>query len=138
MDIIKEIEDRYKSAPTYGVQFSIEPDAYKVSDNKNVTFGKNVTELCCGTFYNYQDVIISGKVFGFLEESKSDRLFDPMCTSFCYCIADCQDENYEEVYEKYKNNPHFSDAGESLLLRFATLVQFLQFHAEMVARSYAL
>lgn len=138
MNIIEQVESGYKNNPAYGIKFSIEPEAYNAPDDVEVRFGKNVTELSCGTFYNYQEIIIDGEPFGFLMESQRGRLFDPMCTSFCYCIADCEDDNYDEMFEKYKDNPHFFDAGESIQLNFATLEQFLQFHSEMVAQDYRL
>lgn len=138
MDIIKQIEDKYRRNPKYGVQFSIEPDAYNAPAGTEVVFGKNVTEMSSGTFINFQDIKIDGDPFGFLCESQRGGLLEPICTSFCYLIADCQDADYDEKFEEYKDNPHFFDAGESIQLNFATLEQFLQFHTEMVVRDYRL
>lgn len=138
MDLIEMVEAPYKNSPAYNVKFSIEPEAYKVPDGVDVKFGKSETELSGGTFINYQTVIINGEEFGFLEERNGGGLLAPMTTSFCFCIADCEDDDFEEVYEKYKDNPHFADCGESLQLCFATLKQFLEFHDKMKANNYQL
>ena len=41
MDIISEIENEYKRMEKYGVQFSIEADAYSKGVSEDVSFGKN-------------------------------------------------------------------------------------------------
>lgn len=127
MDIISEIENKYKSMEDYGVQFSIEPEAYSGGVYENVSFGKNETVMQGGELSNYQDVILDGKNVGFLWERKNGRLFDPIMVSFCIVIADCQDDDFDEVYSRLKDHPNFYDEGEAILFRFATLKQLLEY-----------
>lgn len=127
MNIIDEIENRYRSMRGYGVQFSIDADAYSYDGPEKVSFGKNETVMQGGVLYNFQPVIINGETFGYLQESKNGKLFDPMQTSFCYIIADCSDVDYDDVLKVYKDNPHFCE-DECLELRFATLNQFMEFY----------
>ena len=126
MDLIEKINDEYRSRKNHGVTFSIDSEAYECECD--VEFGKNSTEMQCGTLYNWQPIIIGGKEVGYVEESQSGKLFDPMCVSFCVPLADCMEhELWDAMAEKHKDNPHLCDCGESLELRFATLRQLLGF-----------
>lgn len=127
MDIISEIENKYKSFRDYGVQFSIEPDAYSKGVSDGISFGKNRTVIQGGKLSNYQDVILNGKTVGFLWERTDGGLFDPIMVSFCVFIADCQDDDFGEVYSQLKDHPNFYDEGEAILFRFATLKQLLDY-----------
>lgn len=124
MSIIAEIEKKYRESPKHGVTFSIDANAYEC--DCDIIFSAPSQSLSGGVFFNWQDIILDGKVVGYLEETQSGRLFDPMCVSFCRCLADCEDYKlWEEMEEKYQGNPHLVDEGESLQLRFATLNQFI-------------
>ena len=128
MNIIEQIENRYRLNKNFGVKFSIDSDAYDCRLGERVSFGENTTALQCGTFYNYQDIILDGKVIGYLEEVDCGRLFDPMTVSFIIPIADCSDMGTWEKKEKeFAENPHLHDSDEVLELRFATLNQMLDF-----------
>ena len=131
MNIVDKVRNEYKKSKSYGVRFSIEPSAYEYTGKRHVEFGKNFTCRQLGTLLNFQDIIIDGKKFGYLEETERSGLFSPILTSFSYPIADCQDKDYDEVFEANKNNPHFYDNGESLELRFATLEQFMEFYEQV-------
>lgn len=127
MNIIQEIEQRYRNNPQYGVWFSIDASAYESSVGDRVSFGGNTTSMQGGAFYNWQDIILDGKVVGYLQEVESGRLFDPITSSFIVPIADCSEhELWNEMEVKYKGNPHLYDSGETLQLRFATLNQLLK------------
>ena len=132
MNIVQEIEQRYRNNPKHGVQFSIDASAYESSVGDRVSFGDNTTAIQCGALYNWQDIILDGKVVGYLEEVDSGRLFDPMTSSFVVPIADCSEhELWDKMEVKYKDNPHLCDRGETLQLRFATLNQLLE-HLKMI------
>lgn len=133
MNIIKKIENEYRSMKGYGVQFSIEPDAYSCDDAVDVAFGENETAIQGGEFHNFQDVFLDGKTIGYLWERKNGRVFDPMMASFCVVIADCQDDDFDDVYSRLKNHPNFYDEGEAILFRFATLKQMLEYVAKAAA-----
>lgn len=127
MNIVQEIEQRYRNNPKHGVWFSIDASAYESSVGDRVSFGDNTTAMQCGELYNWQDIILDGKVVGYLEEVESGRLFDPMTSSFIVPIADCSEhELWEKMEVKYKDNQHLYDSGEVLELRFATLNQLLE------------
>jgi len=127
MNIVQEIEQRYRNNPKHGVWFSIDASAYECSVGDRVSFGDNTTDMQCGVLFNWQDIILDGKVVGYLQEAKNGRLFDPMTSSFIVPIADCTEhELWDEMKVKYKGNPHLYDAGETLQLRFATLNQLLE------------
>ena len=132
MDIISEIENEYKRMEKYGVQFSIEADAYSKGVSEDVSFGKNETVINGGKLSNYQDIVLDGKTVGFLWE-RSGGLFDPIMVSFCVLISDCQDDDFEDVYTRLKDHPNFYDEGEAILFRFATLKQFLDYVSKKVA-----
>ena len=132
MDIISEIENEYKRMEKYGVQFSIEPEAYSKGVSEDVSFGKNETVINGGKLSNYQDIVLDGKTVGFLWE-RSVGLFDPIMVSFCVLISDCQDDDFEDVYTRLKDHPNFYDEGEAILFRFATLKQFLDYVSKKVA-----
>lgn len=128
MNIIEQVEKKYRDNPKHGIMFSIDSSAYDCILGDRVVFGDNTTDLQCGTFYNWQDVILDGKVIGYLKEAQSGRMFDPMTISFCVPIADCTEhELWERMESEYKDNPHLYDAGEVLELRFATLNQMLDY-----------
>lgn len=129
MDLLEKIEKQYRDNRLHGVQFSIEPECYDadIADDR-VVFGKNTTENVPGAEINYQPITVDGKELGFLMEQISYSFFHPICVSFCVKIADCQDENYEAVCAENMSNKHFYDEGESALLRFATLQQFLDYY----------
>jgi hypothetical protein len=128
MNIVQEIEQRYRNNPKHGVWFSIGASAYKSSVGDRVSFGDNTTAMQGGALYNWQDIILDGKVVGYLQEVESGRLFDPMTSSFIVPIADCSEhELWDEMEVKYKENPHLYDSGEVLELRFATLNQMLEY-----------
>lgn len=110
--IIEEIEEKYRSNPLCGVQWSIDADAYDC--NEIVEFGENESFIQGGMIHNIQDIIYKGKVVGYLYERKNGRLFDPMVVSF-----ECSIKNDED-----KNSPHYYE-DEICLLRFATLQQFI-------------
>lgn len=125
-NIVEIVEKRYRDSPYYGVTFSIDADAYECE--QNVEFGESTRDLQCGTFYNWQDILLDGQKVGYLMESKSGRLFDPMCVSFIIPIADCTEPDvWADMENKYKDNPHLWDTDEVLELRFATLKQFIKF-----------
>ena len=126
MNIVQEIEQRYRNNPKHGITFSIDASAYDCRLGDRVTFGENTTDMQCGTMYNWQDILLDGECIGYLQESQSGRLFDPMTSSFIVPIADCSEhELWDEMEVKYKENPHLYDSGEVLELRFATLNQLL-------------
>ena len=127
MNIVQEIEQKYRNNPKHGITFSIDASAYDCRLGDRVTFGENTTSMQGGSFYNWQDIILDGKVVGYLEEVESGRLFDPMTSSFIVPIADCSEhELWDEMEVKHKDNPHLYDSGETLQLRFATLNQLLE------------
>lgn len=128
-NVIRDIENEYRSRKGYGIQFSIDgDDAYNCRLGDRVTFGNNQSDLQLGTFCNWQDILLDGEYIGYLRESQSGRLFDPMVESFRIPLADCTEhELWVEMSEKYRDNPHLNDAGEVLELRFATLNQMLDF-----------
>ena len=127
MNIVQEIEQRYRNNPKHGVWFSIDASAYESSVGDRVSFGDNTTAMQCGALYNWQDIILDGKVVGYLQEVESGRLLDPITSSFIVPIADCsEDELWNKMEAKYKENPHLYDSGEVLELRFATLNQLLE------------
>lgn len=131
MNIVQEIEQRYRNNPQHGVWFSIDASAYESKVGDRVSFGDNTTQMQGGSFYNWQDIVLDGKVVGYLEEVKSGRLFAPMTSSFIAPIADCSEhELWNKMEVKYKDNPHLYDSGETLQLRFATLNQLLE-HLEI-------
>lgn len=126
MNIIEEIEKKYRDNPKHGVTFSIDAEAYECRLGDRVVFGDNTTDMQCGTLYNWQDVILDGKVVGYLQEAQSGRIFDPMTVSFCIHLADCSDmETWGEMEKEYMKCPHLVDMGETLVLKFATLNQLL-------------
>lgn len=129
MNIVEEIENKYRQAPGYGIQFSIEPECYDCDiPDERLMFGDNTTEMQCGTEYNWQPILLDGKQIGILQESQSGRLFDPMKTTFLIIIADCTEhELWDEMMEKHTDNPHLYDAGETLQLRFATLQHMIDY-----------
>ena len=128
MNIIEQIENEIRQNPNFGVKFSIDADAYKCRLGDRVSFGENTTALQCGSFYNYQDILLDEKIIGYLEEIDDGRLFRPMVSSFIIPIADCSEEKlWEQKENEFADNPHLHDAGEVLELRFATLNQMLDF-----------
>jgi len=128
MNIVQEIEQRYRNNPKHGVWFSIDASAYESSFGDRVSFGDNTTAMQGGALYNWQDIILDGKVVGYLQEVESGRLFEPMTSSFIVPIADCSEhELWDEMEVKYKENPHLYNMGEVLELRFATLNQMLEY-----------
>lgn len=129
MNIVEQIEAEYLAMKGYGIQFSIEPEAYEcdIPDDR-LMFGDNTTDMQCGTLYNWQPILIDGNSVGFLQEKQSGKLFDPMTITFIYILADCMEQElWDEMLAKHKGNPHLYDAGESLELRFATLQQFIDY-----------
>lgn len=128
MNIVQEIEQRYRNNPKHGVWFSIDASAYESSLGDRVSFGDNTTAMQGGALYNWQDIILDGKVVGYLQEVESGRLFEPITSSFIVPIADCSEhELWDEMEVKYKENPHLYNLGEVLELRFATLNQMLEY-----------
>ncbi|MDD6017203.1 MAG: hypothetical protein PUC18_13180 [Prevotellaceae bacterium] len=126
MNIIEQIESEYRSSKNYGIQFSIDPEAYKCNlPEERVEFGENISDLQCGTFYNWQDVLIDGNVVGYLEESRSGRMLHPTTVSFCVFLADCSEP--EKITPEIEKNPHFRDEGEAYVLKFATLQQMVDY-----------
>lgn len=129
MNIVEQIEAEYRAMKGYGIQFSIEPEAYEcdIPDDR-LMFGDNTTDMQCGTLYNWQPILIDGNSVGFLQEKQSGKLFDPMTITFIYILTDCMEQElWDEMLAKHKDNPHLHDAGESLELRFATLQQFIDY-----------
>lgn len=128
MDIIKKIEQQYRQKPNYGIQFSIDANAFNcdITDDL-ICFDNGVHEMNCGTYRKVQTINIDDKPVGVLEEWKNGGLFEPICFSFEILIADCHDNDYEEKNAKYANNPHFFDQDESTWLAFATLQQFIDY-----------
>lgn len=126
MNIIEQIESEYRSSKNYGVQFSIDADAYKCNlPESRVEFGENESELHLGTFYNWQDILIDGKRVGFLEETRSGRMFHPTTVSFCIFLADCSES--DKITPEIESNPHFFDQVEVYLMKFATLQQMVDY-----------
>lgn len=125
MNIIEEIENEYRKRKLYGIQFSIEPEAYEcnISDDR-IVFGENTTAMQCGTFYNWQDIILDGNVIGFIEERRNGKLFDPMTVSFCVILADCTEP--EKITKEMAASPHFWE-DETYQMRFATLQQLIDY-----------
>ena len=125
MSLIEEIHNEYRNRKTYGIQFSIEPEAYlcNLSDER-IVFGDNTTAMQCGVMYNWQDVIIDGKVVGYLEEKQSGRLFDPQTVSFCVILADCTEP--EKITDEMRQSPHFYE-DETFLMKFATMQQMIDY-----------
>lgn len=129
MNIVEQIEAEYRAMKGYGIQFSIEPEAYEcdISDDR-LMFGDNTTDIQCGTLYNWQPILIDGNSVGFLQEKQSGKLFDPMTVTFIYILADCMEQElWDEMLSKHNDNLHLYDAGETLELRFATLQQFVDY-----------
>lgn len=128
MSVFEKVQDEYRNRPMHGIQFSIEAEAYLCRLGDRVMFGDNTTEISCGTLFNYQDILLDGKCVGYLTESQSGRTLDPMCVSFCVPIADCSEtDKWEQMEKKFNGNPHLCDNGETLLLKFATLNQLLDY-----------
>ena len=130
MNIVQEIEKKYRDNPKHGVTFSIDPSAYECSIGDRISFGENYSHQESGAMYNWQNVYLdmAGNTIGYLEERCSGKLLDPMCVSFCVFLADCMDsETWSEMETKYADNPHLSDIGEVLRLEFATLQQLVEF-----------
>lgn len=129
MNIVEQIEADYRAMKGYGIQFSIEPEAYECDiPNDRLMFGDNTTDIQCGTLYNWQPILIDGNSVGFLQEKQSGKLFDPMTITFIYILADCMEQElWDEMLSKHNDNPHLYDAGETLELRFATLQQFVDY-----------
>lgn len=128
MCILSKIENEIRRSNNYGVQFSIDADAYDCRIGDRVSFGDNETSLQGGSFHNYQDVVLDGKTIGYLEEIDDGKLFHPMIVSFYITLADCTEhELWDKMEKKHKGNPHLYDKGESLVLRFATLNQMLDY-----------
>ena len=129
MNIVEQIEAEYRAMKGYGIQFSIEPEAYEcdIPDDRLI-FGDNTTDMQCGTLYNWQPILIDGNSVGYLQEKQSGKLFDPMTVTFIYILADCvEQELWDEMLSKHNDNLHLYDAGETLELRFATLQQFVDY-----------
>lgn len=129
MNIVEQIEADYRAMKGYGIQFSIEPEAYECDiPNDRLMFGDNTTDIQCGTLYNWQPILIDGNSVGFLQEKQSGKLFDPMTITFIYILADCMEQElWDEMLSKHNDNLHLCDAGETLELRFATLQQFVDY-----------
>lgn len=129
MNIVEQIEAEYRAMKGYGIQFSIEPEAYEcdIPDDRLI-FGDNTTDMQCGTLYNWQPILIDGNSVGYLQEKQSGKLFDPMTVTFIYILADCMEQElWDEMLSKHNDNLHLYDAGETLELRFATLQQFVDY-----------
>jgi len=129
MNIVEQIEAEYRAMKGYGIQFSIEPEAYEcdIQDDR-LMFGDNTTDMQCGTLYNWQPILIDGNSVGYLQEKQSGKLFDPMTVTFIYILADCMEQElWDEMLSKHNDNLHLYDAGETLELRFATLQQFVDY-----------
>ena len=124
MDIIKEIEQEYRNHRNFGVQFSIDADAYDCRLCGRVRFGENMKVQQCGSFINYQNILLDGEFIGWLEEIDCGRLFHPIMTSFVVPIKDSDDE---ELWEEYEGNPHFYEHGDGQEMRFATINQMLDY-----------
>ena len=125
MNIIDEIEQEYRNAKGYGIKFSIEPEAYDCKLGDRVSFGENTTEMRCGTFYNYQPILLDGVEIGFLQEAVSGKIFHPITTSFCVPLADCSEP--EKITDEMRKSHHFDGDGETYLMEFATLNQMLEY-----------
>lgn len=124
-NIISEIESRYRSNPLHGVTFSIEATAYDCTEE--VQFGESVTANGGGYVENFQDIIINGKVIGWVHEYRNGRLFEPTCVQFCYFLADCTElDKCGQLEKQFANDPHFY-AGETYRLNFATLQQLIDY-----------
>lgn len=119
MNLIESIEAQYRANPLHGVQFSIEPEAYKC-DIEDVRFGDNTTELQHGDLYNWQDVLLHGEPIGFLEEVVSGKMFHPLTVSFYVHIPD------DEMTEDLKKDPHYFE-GEFDYMRFANLQDMIDY-----------
>ncbi len=125
MNILQEIEKKYRDNKNYGITFSIDSSAYDCRLGDRVCFGQNTTDLHRGTFYNYQDVLLDGKEIGCLVEEQSGKLLHPMLIHYEYPLADWSEE--DKLTDEMRNNPHFSDEGEYFCMRFATLNQLLDY-----------
>lgn len=69
--------------------------------NRNVTFGKSEIVRWKGNETNIQDVILEGKVIGFLEETSWFDLTRPMEIRFVIPLMD-------NIPKEYKDHPNFS------------------------------
>lgn len=128
MNIIEQIENEIRQNKNFGVKFSIDAEAYDCRLGDRISFGENTTATQCGKIFNYQDIILDGKVIGYLEEIDCGKLFHPIQASFIIPIADCSEHDVWEQKEKeFADNPHLHDADEVLELRFATLNQLINF-----------
>ena len=125
MSIVDKIDAEYRAKEGYGIQFSIDADAYECRLGDRVMFGESVSEMQCGTMYNWQDILLDDKVIGWLEESRSGKLLHPMVICFSVWLADCTEEG--KITNDMRKNPHFCDAGEYYCMRFATLNQMLDY-----------
>lgn len=125
-NIIEQIEAPYRNSKQFGVQFHLDPVAYECDLGDRVSFGENTTEMQCGTFYNYQSVLLDGEPTGaYLEERQRGGLFDPIIISYHFTIADWCDEKW--LSEEVKQDPHFHDDGECFQMCFATLNQLIKY-----------
>ena len=125
-NIIEMAQRPYRESPAHGVQFSIDAEAYECRIGDRVEFGDNTTSIECGIEHNYQPIIIDGHdTGGYLHEWRRGGLFSPTCISFCLPIADCTEP--ERVTDEHRRSPHFFDEGETYLLAFATLNQYLDY-----------
>ena len=123
MNIIEEVEREYRESKNFGVTFHIDPEAYDCRIGDRITFGDNISDLQCGTFYNWQDIILDGdkeKPIGVLMEWYRGTLFSPICSTFSVPIPD------EKVTDEMREDPHFWET-EYCEMQFATLNQLLDY-----------
>lgn len=121
MNIIEQVENEWRQKKDYGIQFSIEPEAYQCDiPETRLVFGDANINWYGGIQINNQPILLDGVEIGFVHEMQTERLFDPMTSSFMVCIED------EDVTDEMRNDPHFVD-DEWCFMAFATLQQMIDY-----------
>lgn len=121
MNIIEQIENEYRQKKDYGIQFSIEPEAYKcdIPDNR-IVFGDANVYWQNGNTMNDQPIFVDGIEIGFVHEYQSYNIFAPITTSFMVYVDD------NDVTDEMRKSPHFDDE-EWCYMAFATLQQMIDY-----------
>ncbi len=128
MNILEEIAQEYLNDPNHGIKFSvkdIDQDIFTHKLGDRISFGESVDERQMDTLYEYKDIILDGKPFGYIQFSITKNYLHPTIVSFCYVLADCTEP--EALTAEMVDSPHFDDLTESYRYKFATLQQMLDY-----------
>ena len=121
-------EDKVRKMKCYGTQFSIDPDAYDCRLGDRITFGDCRISQEHSPRIGVQAVLLDGSnELGLLVTIQEHNIFMPLMTSFEVWLADCDDDNFDEVRNLHEDNPHFCDMGEWISMKFATINQMLDY-----------